>query len=210
MTSPTVKRIRLPTCNTNLTPSQIMSNNFKKYFTGTGVLSVPTLVQAFWGLVILCALVVCIAIGICLLLKRLADIPPPDRERQIRDAFISDERIADYYTNHGMPPSFIYCQSNWPMTYWDTHPLVIGTNIYNYFELVQVAEVPPPHIVSVCARLGEWTNLVTVGENGPNRIGFTNQDLEVFIVNGQWDIKPTKFALTNYASMFWTAVPKTP
>jgi hypothetical protein len=113
------------------------------------------------------------------------------------------------YTNRGLPPSFNYVQGvePWPMDFYNTHPLTVGTNTYEYFELVSVAP-PKPHDVLVCMRLGgEWTTLATVG-TGTNVNGFTNEDFEVWSSGGEWNINATAACKSKYQSMFWTAKPK--
>jgi hypothetical protein len=186
-----------------------MRSRLKKLLGSSSLIGLPALLKAGWGLVILIVLVVAIAIAICILLKRLSDIPPIDREKQIGSAPMSQGDMWAYYTNHGLPPSFNYVQGvePWPMDYWTTHPLTNNGVVYDYFELVSVAPAAP-HVVMVCSRLGtNWTELATVG-TGTNLTGFTNQDFEVSSVGGQWEIKPTRYALTNYTSMFWTALPR--
>lgn len=185
-----------------------MQSRVKKLL-GSSTFLMPLLLKAGWGLVILIVLVVAIAVAICLLLKRLSDIPPPDREKQINQAPMSQGDMYGYYTNHGLPPSFTYVQGidPWPMTYWETHPLTNNGVVYDYFELVSVAP-PSPHVVMVGTSLSSnsWSALATVG-TGSNLTGFTNQDFEVSAVAGQWEIKPTRYALTNYSCRFWTAIP---
>lgn len=185
-----------------------MRSKLKKMFGASSLLGAAGLAKAGWGLVILIVMVVAIAIAICLLLKRLSDIPPVDREKQIGMAPMSQGDMWGYYTNHGLPPSFTYVQGvdPWPMDYWNTHPLTNNGVVYDYFELVMAAP-PAPHVVMVSAGLSAgWMELATVG-TGTNLTGYTNQDFEVSSVGGQWEIKPTPYALTNYACRFWMAKP---
>lgn len=185
-----------------------MSSRIKKLFGGSSLLTLAGLAKAAWGLIILCAFVVAVAVAIVLLLKRLCDIPEPDRERQITTAPMSQGDMWSVYTNRGVPPSFnfVYGVDPFPMTYYDTHPYTNNGVVYDYFELCSVAP-PAPHDVLVCMKLGEWTKLATVGE-GINQSGFTNENFHVWTAGGEWNIKPTPACISNHTSMFWTARPK--
>jgi hypothetical protein len=182
-----------------------MSSKLKKIFGSSSLLTLAGSVKAMgWGLVVLVVFVIFVAVAICLLLERLADIPPIDREKQLNAAWGWGDMYG-VYTNKGLPPSFSYTEGvdSWPMDYYNTHPLTNNGVVYDYFELVQYAK-PAPIIIVACRSLtnnSERTYVGTAGE-GANT-GLTNDTVEVSITAGRWNIKPTAYAISNFPCMFW-------
>ena len=184
----------------------------RKVFTASGFLATVkamalTLVEA----VVIMSLVVVIGIGVSCLLKRAADIPPIDRERAINEGTPPGYgNIAPYVASNGLPPKVIYIKQGdpLPVDMTDLHPLIDETDdeIYMYFE--EVIFVLPKTYLSNSFEIGpnaRWNYIDAVGDGTANLTGVTNEDFEVSVIDGGWNLRPTPAAMRKYPCMFWKA-----
>lgn len=161
------------------------------------------------GVVVILAVVFAIGVGTAILLKSLSDTPPSDRFRDLNQGTLPGQgNIWQYYTNHGLPPSFYFVQgTELPCTIGDPHPIHNPNNtneILDYFEFV-IVEPPPVVDISVCVALGGPLTCIGTAGNSLTPNGFTNDLCQVSIVNGTWDLIPTPYAKSNYQCLFFTA-----
>lgn len=189
-------------------------NNFRKRLIAMGgVFALPGVASAitlFWAIVVI-AVVVAVGVGIAYMLKRLSEIPPIDRERQIRAGSTGTGDIWPYYTNHGLPPQISVTNGNIPANINFADAIVNPANpagpLLDYYE-IDIIEPTPVIIVSTCTNLTTgWNFLASVGE-GENSTGFTNEFCEISLSNGNWSILPTANAMRTRPYMFWKSQPK--
>lgn len=159
--------------------------------------------------VVLWAVVVALAAGVAMLLRRFNEIPPLLRRAEIQQGEMpgSCSDLWAYMTNHGDPPSFTFRGGIDSLpNVWGGEPLRVGTNVYDYYEAALVG-IRPVEILMSCSIRGGWTTVATVGV-GTNMAGFTNDTCRVFMIDGAWSMEPTERAVSNCQMMFWKGIPK--
>mgnify|MGYP001558515686 CR=1 FL=1 len=167
------------------------------------------------AVVVIISVVVIIGVGTAVLLKRLSDIPPLQREAQIQQGTLPGQGyIWPDISSNGIPPNFDYVQGvdTLPTTLDAPQPITDPCNPdgpkLTRFSMTLVQPAATVAIWTSCSMSGFSGVPILAGTGTTNLGGWTNDSFRVWRTANGWNWEPVKPALTNQPNMFLRIEPR--